>query len=72
MKYFTTTQTLQKTYRNSVTRFFVSGFLHQTPSPSPNRHAQDRFQIFSNIRRVIRIRNRLPGDEYTGESIRIL
>jgi hypothetical protein len=37
----------------------------------PNRQAQERFQIFSNIRGVIRIRNRLPGDEYTRESIRI-
>jgi hypothetical protein len=50
----------------------VSGFFRQTPSPGPNRHAQDGFRIFSNIRGVIRIRNRLPGDEYTGESIRIL
>jgi hypothetical protein len=32
-------------------------FFHQTPSPGPNRHAQDRFQIFLNIRGVIRIRN---------------
>jgi hypothetical protein len=47
-------------------------FFHQTTSPSPNRHAQERFWIFSNIRGVIRICNRLPGDEYTGESIRIL
>jgi hypothetical protein len=46
----------------------VSGFFHQTPSPGPNRHAQDRFRIFSNMRGVIRIRNRIPGDEYTGES----
>ncbi len=57
---------------NSVTRFFGSSFFHQTPSPGPNRDAQDRFRIFSNIRGFIRIRNRLPGDEYTGESIRIL
>ncbi len=28
-------------------------------------------RIFSNIRGFIRIRNRLPGYEYTGESIRI-
>ncbi len=46
----------------------MSGFFHQTPSPGPNRHAQDRFRIFSNIGGVFRIRNRLPGDEYTGES----
>jgi hypothetical protein len=52
-------------------RFFVSGFFHQKPTPGPNRYAQDRFRIFSNIRGVIRIRNRLPGDEYTEESIRI-
>jgi hypothetical protein len=59
-------------YRNSVTRFFVSGFFQQTTSPGPNRHAQEQFRIFSNIRGFIRIRNRLPGDEYTGEAIRIL
>ncbi len=47
-------------------------FFHQTPSPGPNRHAEDRFRIFSNIRGVICIRNRLPSDEYTEESIRIL
>jgi hypothetical protein len=46
----------------------VSGFFHQTSSPGPYRHAQDRFRFFSNIRGVIRIRNRLPSDEYTGES----
>jgi hypothetical protein len=27
----------------------VFGFFHQTPSPGPNRHVQDRFRIFSNI-----------------------
>jgi hypothetical protein len=46
-------------------RFFVSCFLYQTTSPGPNRHAQKRYRIFSNIRGIIRIRNRLPGDEYT-------
>ncbi len=50
----------------------MSGFFNQTTSPRPNRHAQDRFRIFSNNRGVILIRNRLPGGEYTGESIRIL
>ncbi len=50
----------------------MSGFFHQTTSPDPNRHGQARFRIFSNIRGVIRIRNRLLGDEYTRESIRIL
>jgi hypothetical protein len=48
-------------------RFFVSGFFHQTTSPGPNRHAQERFRIFSNIRGVIRICYRLPDDEYMGE-----
>jgi hypothetical protein len=52
-------------------RFFISGFFHQTTSPGPKEHAQKRFRIFPKIRGVIRIRNRLPGDEYTGESIRI-
>jgi hypothetical protein len=47
-------------------------FFRQTTSPGPNRHAQEPFRMFSNIRGVIRIRNRLTGDEYTGESIRIL
>jgi hypothetical protein len=50
----------------------MSGFFHQATSTGPNRHAQERLQIFSNIRRVICIRNRLSGDEYTGELIRIL
>ncbi len=50
----------------------MSGFFHQTTSPGPNRQAQERFQIFSNIRGVIRIRNQLHGNEYAGESIRIL
>jgi hypothetical protein len=52
-------------------RFFVSGFFHQTTSPGPNRQAQELFRIFSYIRGVNRILNRLPADEYTGESIRI-
>ncbi len=47
-------------------RFFL-----KTTSPGPNRHAQEWFRIFSNIRGVIRILNRLPGDEFTGESIGI-
>jgi hypothetical protein len=38
-------------------RFFVSGFFHQKTSPGPNRHAQEQFQIFSNIRGVIRVRD---------------
>jgi hypothetical protein len=42
-----------------------------TTSLGPNRHAQKRFPILSNIRGVISIHNRLPGDEYTGELIRI-
>ncbi len=50
----------------------MSGFFLKTTSPGPNRHAQERFQIFLNICEVIRIHNRLPGDEYTGDSIRIL
>jgi hypothetical protein len=57
--------------RDSVTRFFFSGFL-LTTSPGPNRHVQEGFRIFSNIRGVIRIRNRLPSDEYTRKSIRTL
>ncbi len=46
-------------------------FFYQTTSPGSSRQAQERFRIFTNIRGVIRIRNRLPGDEYTGELIRI-
>jgi hypothetical protein len=57
--------------RNSVTRFFVSKFFHQTTSPGPKRHAQEQLRIFSNISGVISIRNRIPGDEYTGKSIEI-
>ncbi len=37
-------------------KIFVSGFFHQTTSSGPNRQAQERFQIFLNIRAVIRIR----------------
>jgi hypothetical protein len=47
-------------------------FFHQTTFPDLNRHVQERFLIFLNFCVVILIRNRLPGDEYTGESIRIL
>jgi hypothetical protein len=46
-------------------------FFSSTTSPGPNGHAQKLFWIFPNIRGVIRILNWLPGDEYTGESIRI-
>jgi hypothetical protein len=46
-------------------------FFHQTTSPGPKGHAQKRFRIFPNIRGIIRIRNRVPSDEYTGESIGI-
>jgi hypothetical protein len=49
--------------RESVTRFFATGFFHQTISPGPNRHVQEQFRIYSNIRGVIRICNRLLGDE---------
>jgi hypothetical protein len=52
-------------------RFFASGFFHHTSSSGPSRHAQKRFLIFSPIHGVIRILNRLPGDEYTRERIRI-
>ncbi len=51
--------------------FFGSVILHKRTSPGPNRNAQKRFRIFSNIRGVIRTRSRLPDDEYTGESIKI-
>ncbi len=55
--------------RHSVTRFFSSSFFYHTTSSGPSRHAQKRFRNFSHIRGVIRNRNRLPADEYTGESI---
>ncbi len=42
-------------------------FFHQTSSPSLVRHAWKGFQIFSNIRGVIRVCNRLPGVFTTGE-----
>jgi hypothetical protein len=42
-------------------------FFHQTTSPSPVRHDKKGFQIFSNILRVIHIRNRLPGVFITGQ-----
>ncbi len=40
-------------------------FFHHTTSSGLSRHAQKRFEIFSHFRGFIRIRNRLPGDEYT-------
>ncbi len=30
-------------------RYFTSGFLRQRAPSGPNRHAQERFQIFSNF-----------------------
>jgi hypothetical protein len=50
-----------KLLKETVSRDFYSGFFHQTSSPSPVRHAWKGFQIFSNIRGVIRVCNRLPG-----------
>ncbi len=46
-------------------------FFHHTTSPGANRHAQKLFRFSSNICGVIRICNQFPGDEFTGESIRI-
>jgi hypothetical protein len=50
---------------------FCLQFFYHTTSPGPNRHEQNQFRIFLNIREVIRIRNWLPGNESNGESIRI-
>jgi hypothetical protein len=46
-------------------------FFHQQLLLVPIGMPRNDFEFFSNIRGVIRIRYRLPGDEYTGESIRI-
>jgi hypothetical protein len=50
-------------------RFFDSVYFHQTTSLSPVRHTWKTSLIFflSNIRGVIRIRNRLPGVFTAGE-----
>jgi hypothetical protein len=60
-----------KVLKGTVSRDFSYPFFHQTTYPSPNEHAQERFRIFSKILGAVRFRNRLPGDEYTGESIKI-
>ncbi len=68
---------LRPAYRHSVKRFLTCVFYHkkdfwlsffikqllQVPFDMPRTD----LEFFSNIREVIRIRNRLPGDEYTGE-----
>jgi hypothetical protein len=41
-------------YRDSVTRFFTSGFFHESVSPQPQRIPLGPFQIFSKIRGDIR------------------
>jgi hypothetical protein len=44
-------------FKGQFHEIFISGFFHQTTSPTPNGHVQKRFRIFPNIRGVIRIRN---------------
>jgi hypothetical protein len=47
-------------FKGTVSRDLSSlRFFHQTASPGPSRGVQKRFNIFSNIHEVIRIRDRL-------------
>ncbi len=55
--------------KGTVSRDFSSPVFHQTTSSGTNKQSYERFRIFSHIRGVNRIRNGLPGSEYTGESI---
>jgi hypothetical protein len=73
---FTELVTIRTVYgsliKDSVTRFFVFGFLHQTTTPGLHRHVHKRCQMFFlTFRGVIQIRNSLSADEYTRESILI-
>jgi hypothetical protein len=47
-------------------------FFHFLIFTGPNRHAQKRISIFLNSHWVIRIRNRLPGDEYPASQLESL
>jgi hypothetical protein len=44
---------------------FYSGFFHQTSLPSLFRHAYKGFQIFLDIRGVIRVCNRIDSPVYS-------
>jgi hypothetical protein len=53
------------TLKDSVTRFFASGSLHETVSPQPQSIPLRRFRIFSKIRGDIRSSRFATGDNNT-------
>jgi hypothetical protein len=57
------TQSLE---RDSVTRFFASGFFHESVSPQPKSILLGPFQIFSKIRGNIRKSRCTTGINETG------
>ncbi len=46
----------RKIWKLSVTRYFASGFFHESSSPKPPKITSGSFQIFSKIRRDIQMR----------------
>jgi hypothetical protein len=52
--------------RDIVTRFFASGFFHESPSPKPLKITLGSFQIFSKIRGDIRKSRCTTGVNDTG------
>jgi hypothetical protein len=52
--------------RDSVTRFFASGFFHQSVSPQPQSIPKGPFQIFSKIHGDIRSSRLTTGINNTG------
>jgi hypothetical protein len=53
-------------YRDSVTRFFASGFFHESLSPKPLKITLGSFQIFSKIHGDIRKSRCTTGVNDTG------
>jgi len=53
-------------YRDSVTRFFASGFFYESVSPQPQSIPLGPFQIFSKIRGEIRTSRCTTGINDTG------
>ncbi len=60
------------TYKDSVTRFFASGFFHESPSPKPLKIMLGSFQIFiENSRRycILKLRCTIGGKIATGINV---
>jgi hypothetical protein len=55
-----------KAYRDSVTRFFASDFVHESSSPKSMKTTVGLFQIFSKISGDIRKSSYTTGVNYTG------